>query len=167
MAAAAEWMNALAAFGALAAAVWAALTTRRLYRIESERDQIAEIARRREQASRVSAWAAVRWDETGSRRDGIVIQNESTSPVFDVKIESEHHSEESYPLTLTVLPPGTYFAAKTSTKYHWEFPDAVSQLEGVIRPIMKKPQWKVISLAFADASGDEWARTERGILVEA
>lgn len=167
----AEVVSALAAVGALVAAVWAGITAKRLYLIEAERDRMEMVRERRRGAARVSAWVCTHFANegsvSGSRRDGILIANLGECPIYDVEVSSTNKlGQEQALLKQNVLPPGQYFVASTNDAYQWAFPDQVESLEGTLRPITKKAEWRVTRMSFADADGLRWARDDKGRLSE-
>lgn len=158
---AADWVAAVATVGALIAAVVAGRTAVQVYRMERARDDRATAAELRADAVLVHSWTASWFDDEGNREDGLVISNTSENPVFDVQIKSVHYSMGQWPiLKLTVLPPGRYFVERTNTKYNWGFPNLLEQKGGVIRPIMKQRDWRVVCLSFTDVRGAAWVREE-------
>ena len=125
-------------------------------------------SRRREQAAKVASWCAVYFDEDGSRSNGLVIRNGSEAPIYDLKVESNDFAGNSKPrLQLHVLPPGDYFAAETGDSYRWAFPEHAQALNGLVRPITKKPEWRVTGFSFKDAQDVCWERTDSCGLREA
>lgn len=162
----AEWASALAAIGALIAAVWAARTSGRLFRVETQRDVQNWRREEAEQASRIAAWCVIHLKPSSGldREDGLLIHNSSDAPVFDVEIHSIYapkqtdEPKEQAPLRLTLLPPGDYVST-THPKFHWTFPEESSNMTGAIRPVTKNDKWKVTSITFVDASGIQWVRT--------
>lgn len=162
---AAEWVSAIATVGALGAAVAAGRTAKSLYDIERKRDLEQSEAAARADAAQVHAWTASWYDERDSRTDGLVITNGSNRPVFGMRVESQgYRQERKAPLALTIVPPGEYFVKETGDNYHWGFPEFVSELGGVLRPIMKNDTWRVTSLQFTDINEVRWRR-EDGRLV--
>jgi len=157
----AEWISALGAIGALAAAIWAAKTSVKLFAIETGRDELAAAKDERRQASGIAAWCVGRNDGPGKR--GILIRNSSDDPVHDVTIESTYapkkdlEPEPQAPLTLAILPPGDYIAEE-HPKFHWDFPEYREAADDQLQPIMKNPQWMVTAIRFTDAHGNTWER---------
>lgn len=154
----ADWLAAAAAAGALIAAIGAGRTAAKLYGVEAKRESDADELRNRRDARSIHAWAAIWIDDSGRRKDGIVVSNGSESPAYEMLIHSTRPSGVEPVLRLTVVPPGEYFVARTEEKYHWEFPDLLAQVGGLIRPIMKKPEWSVTELHFKDVDQREWVR---------
>jgi hypothetical protein len=162
----AEWVSAVAALGALGAAVYAGIAAWRLYRIESARDGAADAERRQLQARQVSAWVAVAVEEESVRSSGIEIINGSSAPVYDLAIQVNGETGAAqHPLTLTVLPPGRFFAAKDPT-YHWTFPDPAEAIGLSLRPVAKSTKWRVEHLKFRDSANVHWTRDADGVLLE-
>lgn len=160
----AEWLSALAALGALVAAVWAGMIARRLYGIERARDRARVASERRRDAALVHAWTACWFDDQGVRYDGLVISNTSSNPVFGMVVESVSYDGSQQPkLRLSLVPPGRYFVARSNEKYRWEFPELIEHLEGSLRPIMRNREWRVTRMLFQDVRGVSWIRTERGL----
>jgi hypothetical protein len=172
-----DWISAIATLGALAAAWIAGATAKRLYVVESERDKVAAEEREREDAELVHAWTAAVHGEGLRSRYGLIISNRSTSPVFDVKIESNTGIEDNgvhraaWPVKLAMLPPGEYFAPTVPYPDKGSrdegIPEPTSQLDGTIRPIMKKHDWVVTRIGFTDAAGRHWHRDRTGVLTRA
>ncbi|MGO4956070.1 hypothetical protein ACTQ49_02135 [Luteococcus sp. Sow4_B9] len=164
-----EVVSALAAVGALVAAVWAGLTAKKLYDMETRRDEMSSELQRRRAASRVSAWVCTHFpegvNEGANRRDGVIIANQGDCPIYDVRIESTGKDGlQKKEIVQHVLPPGEYFVGSRSDAFQWDSPDQTQCLEGIIRPITKKPDWRVTQLKFQDADGNRWLRDERGRL---
>jgi arabinogalactan oligomer/maltooligosaccharide transport system substrate-binding protein len=89
------WLGAVATFVALAFAAIAARAARDVYRIESHRDEDAEVDRRsrdlenrRSQAAKVSGWCGyggvTLTGKTIDRIQGLLLRNASELPVFDL-----------------------------------------------------------------------------------
>lgn len=160
----ADWVNALAAIGALGAAIYAGLVARHLYEIESNRDLAASTERRREQATAISAWVSVTAEENYTA--GVEIINVSPAPVYDVRIEvNDRNGTPLRPLTLTVLPPGRFFAS-TDDKYGWSFPNPSEAVGKPLRPVARSNNWRVQQLSFRDSADVHWARDADGTLTE-
>ncbi len=158
-----EWVTAIAAVLALAAAVWAGITSRRLVDVESGRDEVAARRRAREQARQVSAWCVVCPD--APLPVGLLVQNSSTAPVFQMTVEStDAQGQHRPPLHLTIVPPGDYVVT-ADEQFHWTFPED-ARTQGHVRPVTKKDTWMVQSLTFVDSSGVRWHRDQHGTLSE-
>lgn len=163
-----EYVSAISGLGALVVAVYAALTAMKVRKLEADRDEVRDEERRREMAVQVSAWASVRMIN-GQPHSGICLENRSQTPIFDVTINSSKPKGVTEPsITLNVVPPGRFFIQRNKdSSYHWEFPMDVSFIHDEIRPIMKNPEWRVEGLTFTDAAGEEWSRTQKGVLQDA
>ncbi|QUB99518.1 hypothetical protein [Cellulosimicrobium cellulans] len=167
-----NWIAALAALLAVMFAWLAARHTRGLLQQESdrdlrtaERDEQEAASRRRAQADLVSAWVVVRVDEEGVRSDGYLIRNLSQSPVYDVRTDVTDARERLRPRhRLAMLPPGEYYVEANDGDTHWEFPDPVASVRGWLRPVLKKPEWRVDRLEFTDSGGRRWSRDAKGRL---
>jgi hypothetical protein len=109
-----DWISAVSTAGALLAAVVAGILAYHVYKIESQRDRVAESTARRQQAHRVAAWAtpkkAVASDADSRHQSMVMIQNGSDLPIWDVDVEL--HLQFGHERTLVgrwlrdVLPPG-------------------------------------------------------------
>jgi hypothetical protein len=165
----ADWSAAAAAALAVVYAARAARDSRRLARREADRDAAQQASARRAQAELVTSWVAVRLDVDGKVvSSGVVIQNASTTPVFDVCVRANGKTGAALaPLRLSVLPPGEFFTASSDSTFHWEFPDATSSITGTMRPVMKKPEWRVDEMVLTDSSSQRWRRDAKGMLAPA
>jgi hypothetical protein len=115
----ADWSAAAAAALAVVYAARAARDSRRLARREADRDAAQQASARRAQAELVTSWVAVRLDVDGKVvSSGVVIQNASTTPVFDVCVNGKNGAALA-PLRLSVLPPGEFFTASSDSTFHW------------------------------------------------
>ena len=159
----AEWISAVAALGALLAAVWAAKTSVNLFKIESARDNTAAERAAMDQASGIAAWCVYSDDRERSHQKGIQVHNSSDAPVYDVVIESTHSmtakdaAQSMPPIKLSILPPGDYVVFE-HPKYLWAFAEERDSLSCAIRPVSKNPQWIVTGQSFTDARGVRWVR---------
>lgn len=165
----AEWVSALAALGALFAAVWAAVTSRKLFNIESERDRYSAAREVKKQASGIASWCVkVFRDRESIRSNGILVHNSTESPVYAVEVASTYSiSKDSEPIEravfyMDILPPGDFVTEVDST-YHWTFPDQREDIPGAVRPITKNRNWRVVSLKFTDSYGLRWIRDDNGL----
>ncbi len=162
----ADWVTAATTLGALIAAVWAAITARNLYRVESARDRIAAEQARRMQAEGVAAWCATK---VGSDRKpesyGIVVHNASSSVIYDVVIGARFKSGLQDGPRLTMLPPGAYYIESTpGDRYPWAFAVEVSAIPNEIQPVTKSADMAIEKLAFRDSADRTWARERSGTL---
>lgn len=164
-----DWITALTAILALGAAVWAGHSAYQVNRLERERDREAEWRRRTEQAAGINAWCAKErraGDEPSAV--GLTVANASSAPVYDVAVWSTKFDTRLKPLTMTVLPPGTYFAAETHEAYQWKYPEQCGIAQGpVVAPITKRADWRVVGLEFTDSAGARWRRDHHGVLTAA
>ncbi|TYB94055.1 hypothetical protein FXF53_27415 [Micromonospora sp. WP24] len=159
------WVGAVASLGALTAATVAARVAKRVYQIESERDQQAEADRRereleamRAQASRVSAWwdTAYRVDDAGQRYSlgrAALVRNASELPVHSVRVffhaPLEGGGYEHFgPAIKAVVPPG-------SVPIDVYPPVGLSSVESAD---------VVVEIEFIDAGGLQWKRDTGGRL---
>ncbi len=166
----ADWTAVGAAALAVVYAAGAARDSRALARREADRDEQRAADAEREQAELVTSWVSVVVEAgTGAVTSaGVVIQNASTTPVFDVCVRAnDSKGVARAPLRLSVVPPGEFYAAATESAWHWEFPESVTGVGGTLRPVMRKPEWRVDHLAFTDSSSRRWRRDERGTLAPA
>ncbi|MGR6092054.1 hypothetical protein ACU4IU_15940 [Brevibacterium sp. CSND-B09] len=167
----AEWVSALGAIGALIAAIWAAATSGKLFRIESSRDKHASERMEKEQASGIASWCVKiiqKADGDSTAANGIQVHNSTDSPVYYVEVWSTYSvSKDSAPvqkkpLRMDVLPPGDFVSEEHKT-YHWGFPNQKEDVKGLVRPITKNSNWRVIEVRFTDSYGVRWARNDVGL----
>lgn len=157
-----EWISALGAIGALTAAIWAALTSKKLFQIESGRDERAAERTAREQASHISAWCVA---EVNTKQKGILLHNSSTSPVYNVEVYSTYAAsnagspEPQKPFQMGILPPGDFISIASSAPYVWEFPDSTETRDEPVRPVTRNKAWAVNAIRFTDAHGLGWERS--------
>ncbi|OOB91941.1 hypothetical protein [Rathayibacter sp. VKM Ac-2630] len=161
---AADWISALATIGALGAAVWAVVVSRRLHRVETDRDEVSAERAKREQASGIAARCIGRSAEDERQRRGLLLHNSSDAPVFEVEVSSTYAPRKSHepqrlaPLRLAILPPGDYVVFGDTT-YPWTLPvERTARSEEAV-PIMNNPGWTVTEMSFRDAHGLLWRRT--------
>jgi arabinogalactan oligomer / maltooligosaccharide transport system substrate-binding protein len=161
----ATWVSAVGALGALAAAIVVAIQTKRIYLLESMRDQIAEDSRkqllleqRRSQASRISCWLTVK-ELPGQSDKGflaIVVRNASEMPVYSVVlhvVDKDGHAVAAE--RIAVLPPADNPLELPQTAIcdnRLAGPRATENLD--------------VLVSFRDSSGVEWARDDAGRLLE-
>lgn len=162
----AEWLSAAAAVGALIIAVAAVYIS---WRSSTQ----LKTRQRQQQAVELNAWSISRPTQNGEdpvTRRGILVSNSSTSPVFDVVIESTYSpSKQTAPealkaVTITVLPPGDFVVFRHST-YPWTFPRERTAEDRNVQAVMNNPGWRVTLLSFTDSQGVRWER-EGGALRE-
>ena len=157
---------ALATVGALFAARAAGKEAKRLYQIESTRDEIAAEERDRAQASKVNTWAALRLLQGIFQAFGVVVSISSEEPVYGLKVTVEGFTNSKVS-TLACVPPGQYFVeskeiAKGGRTFYWDYAKSVSEIRDPLRPFSASQSKKVIALQFTDSSGREWTRDETG-----
>ncbi|WP_154793049.1 hypothetical protein [Occultella kanbiaonis] len=165
-----EWVTAVAAIGALAAAIWAGITARDLYRVETDRDQRSEDDRRRAQATQVAAWIVIELeaDADTPRGVGVVVHNSSDSVIYDVEIEtSAKNGRTPKPIRMELLPPGDYYLReKHAHPRGWAFARSTEEvLDATLRPVTTSRDLRVQSLTFRDSADLRWRRTRNGELV--
>ncbi|GAA1645051.1 MULTISPECIES: hypothetical protein [Brevibacterium] len=172
----AEWVSAVVALCALIAAVWAARTSRNLYetsrdlyKVESKRDEKSREREKRIQASGIASWCVRIIPHDGSAlSNGILVHNSTDSPVYDVEVTSIYSVSKGSdpvklaPFTMEVLPPGDFVAGE-HPKYGWTFPDQREDIDGIVRPITKNRNWRVVTLKFTDSYGLRWMRDKNGL----
>lgn len=157
----AQVLSALAAILAVAAALWTAMESRRLRRLEVSRDEQARDDAARAQAVRVSAWCVTCPDhpvEEDEEQNGIIIRNVSALPLYELVVWSNtslgapRHAAE-----MKVVPPGA-FVLLAKMGFHWAFPRSASSVRGEVRPITRSAEWIVTRMEFTDAHGQRWCR---------
>ncbi|MGV2900517.1 hypothetical protein ACNPM4_02485 [Microbacterium sp. AGC62] len=159
----ADVVAALTAILALFAAIAAAKQAKKLYVVEVERDEDAAARKRQSQATKVFAWVAAR---IGSETTyGVVVVNSSDQAIYDVQVRvADAHGAERTPVTLTTLPPGSYYLGERSDSFGWEFASGLDSFEEEIRPITKSRNRLVTGMRFRDSANLVWARDEQGLL---
>ena len=170
-----EWLSVIVAAAALAAAIWAAITSKRLYEVERNRDRVEADRRAKQQAGEIAAWCVTYDTPAGeSSPKGLLIHNSSNAPVFDVTVQSTYSKskrgtpEAQSSLSMSVLTPGDYATIEDST-YPWKFPETQQRVEEKVgsrlRPVTNNKGWMVTSIEFTDSFGSTWERNERGKLL--
>ncbi len=145
------WITALAAAGALIAAIYAARNAFGLLKIEGQRDRhtVEEIKAR--QASLIDAWEERLVPETFGSLGVLVVQLVNGSPVsvFDVMVTWWNHekTQELKGITIPRLKPGSEFI---------NVPESVHK--NLIEPISN---WPFI-LTFRDRAGVRWRQDFEG-----
>jgi arabinogalactan oligomer/maltooligosaccharide transport system substrate-binding protein len=154
------WLSSVATIVALLFAAAAAIATRNVFRIESERDRLASEGRReqerinrRSQAALVSAW----WDaSSGPKGCGVFVRNASEAPVYQAHLTflGRDDGSEDTKIHCLVIPPG-------------ELPQFLP-VEPAPNDPGEEPKDFVrrVRLTFTDAAGVRWVRDEYGRLVE-
>ncbi|WP_094394425.1 hypothetical protein [Kocuria varians] len=159
---------------ALAAAAWAARTSKQLYETEQRRDRIAQSERDKAQAAHIAAWCITYSTPQGTPSPrGLLIHNSSSAPVFNVVVESTYakkkrdEPEAQKNFTMRILTPGDYVTMAEPT-FGWTFPEEKISFEEDnnvrFRPVTNNEGWQVTSLRFADSSGMAWVRDATGQL---
>ncbi|MFV0427608.1 MAG: hypothetical protein ACK5KU_11325 [Beutenbergiaceae bacterium] len=155
-----SWAEWTAAFGGLAAVVAATVAgyyARKAFNLERDREEEAEQSRRREQASKISAWPSTR---VRDKVFGIVLTNASDALVYDVALSVQSEDFGNSNQRLRFLPPGSYFVR---TRKWNNFPDRIGELAS-FRPVMSTDKIG-LELSFADAKGVAWRRMNNGELI--
>lgn len=158
-----DWISAITTIGALAAALWAVIVSRRLHQVEIIRDRRSDERSRRTQAAGIAIWVIVRSSSDERSRRGLLLHNSSDAPVFEVEVISTYaRTKTADPrklptLTLAVLPPGDYVVFGDTT-YQWSFPIERTACKDEITPVMNNPGWTVESFDFRDSHGVRWHR---------
>lgn len=151
-----DWIQAVGSVSALLFAAAAVVIARRMYRVESARDQVNTKARadqdafvRKAQAALVSAW----WGRSEDGHAGIFARNASAAPVYQVFLTSigiGDHADGSKDYAL-VVPPSDHPVFIPAA-------DSTATLRAASRRV---------KLSFTDAAGFRWLRSEYGVLREA
>ncbi|MBV7434073.1 hypothetical protein KRX19_03450 [Cardiobacteriaceae bacterium TAE3-ERU3] len=181
----ADWVNAYAALFAVIFAAYATYEARRLYKLEQQRDRDAEEEKKRAQASKISAWIGADIPPLNAldkswKGVGVIIQNQSDTPIFDVVIELLNSEKQAaLPINIDILPPGYYFClAKHKGSYAdfltpeqaehnkdaWEYAIPLSQYPAKLRPITMSRKRCIISISFTDSNNHRWQRDTLGKL---
>ncbi|OII16921.1 hypothetical protein BIV03_04740 [Curtobacterium sp. MCBA15_016] len=161
-----EGLSAVATAGALVAAVYAGLQARRLYRVESDRDEQARAAARASQATKISAWAATRIRTGGRVLFGVVVRNSSDDPVYDVQVTCHGFSSPEV-ATLQCVPPGEFFVANAvdeDSTAEWDYPKPLQEIRDPMRPFTISDARGVDAIVFRDNTGTAWHRAAQGAL---
>lgn len=142
----ATWVAAGTSLIALATAAVATAYTRKMVRIERERDERRDTESKRQFAEQVGAWT-VRADAASSPatpRVLCVLRNGSSLPIFDVQLEyeAEEWGDDDF---RELLPPGEHML---------ELPDGAEKGGGEFR----------VQVEFTDAQGLRWRRGYDGRL---
>lgn len=164
-----DGVSAFATAGALIAAVAAGVQAKRLYVIESTRDEQSKEVARRLHATQISSWAAMEVLPSGALVYGVVIRNSSDDPVYDARVTGHGFTTEKTP-TLRCVPPGEYFVANKDRRksdgrlYRWGYMQPLTEIDHPVRPFTASDSRGVDELTFRDNSGVAWSRTARGSL---
>lgn len=159
-----EIFAAIAALGALVAAVLAGKYTKGMLETERQRDERAAAQSRERDAIAVACWPAVAISHEGtpseSYKFGMTIRNASNTVMYDIRIVFADGARP--PITLTALPPDTYFM-EPDDRYGWAFAKSLSQVQGEVRPVTKRDT-RVEALTFRDSANVRWRRSGDGLL---
>jgi len=140
----ADWANVGATLVGSLGSTGALIVAYRLLRRESQRDQARDIASQQQQADNVSAW---------STRSHVYVRNASNLPIYDVLLTFTRTGVRTYGcyiVYLGVVPPDTTIARR---------------LPGTSIPgQMDRSSYD--AMAFRDASGYRWQRTDKGYISE-
>ncbi|PZF24687.1 hypothetical protein DEJ05_13020 [Curtobacterium sp. MCLR17_045] len=164
-----DGISAFATAGALIAAVAAGVQAKRLYMIESARDEQSKEVARRLHATQISSWAAMQILHGGEPIYGVVVRNSSDDPVYDVRVTCHGFTTEKTP-TLRCVPPGEYFVPNRDQRkpngrfFRWDYVKPVSEIVDPVRPFTASDSRGVDELTFRGNSGVAWSRTARGSL---
>jgi hypothetical protein len=141
------WVVAIATIFAFIAAGFAAVRAKQMFDLEHRRDLHDGEMRRREQASRVSAWVVQAHEQGASPR--IALRNASDLPVYSVRyqISTDSHGIGVFGNTIIALPP----ESEPLTVPLVEVSSDLAENIGVV-------------IEFRDAAGDCWQRNSGGRL---
>ena len=122
-----------------------------------------------EQATLIAAWGIKLVDRGEFERWSIAAKNASSSPVFDVLIESQTlpGKKESRPntiLTLNHLPPGEFITPSAESGNGWGFPIDRRILAENYETTMRSKKPMVTRIEFTDCYGQRWQRDTAGNL---
>jgi arabinogalactan oligomer / maltooligosaccharide transport system substrate-binding protein len=156
------WLSSIATILAVGFAAAAGVVARRVYRIESERDQVRAEERqqldaflRRTQAALVSAWWGWRagGDDDRAGRWGAFVRNASETPVYQASLTmlDIHDPDVSERFDLPIVPPGT---------------EPVFHASGLLVQDGQRVADYRVEVAFTDSAGVRWIRDQQGRLSE-
>lgn len=162
----ANWVMAVTTALALAAAVWAGHTARKLYAIEQRRDRDQEQAAERKQADLVAVW--VSWSglrvplslpSGATSPSSLAVQNGSAVPIYDVQVT---YSEAGAPLGIQLF----HIISPTGSQAHYREIKCNAVLQRLDEPRAKDVRLDLrVSIAFTDAGGIRWSRESSGRLL--
>ena len=138
----------------------------------------------RAQASKISAWVAdVKISDKKWSHVGIVVQNLSEEPIYDIRITAqcqsnkEEEPKESKLLKLDFLPVGVFyckakslssdfvdFVEKSSIEDAWEDAKPLSDFNPLPKAVTSTSRRSVTEISFKDANGIGWMRKKNGSL---
>ena len=139
-------------------------TTRHESRIGHEKDKTAYRRERSDFAS--TAWTVSDIETRDPKVLGVVVSNSSGSTFHDVVITVKiDGSRVPRPISLKILPPGTYFVAYApKAKFVWDFPLPIEACTGVLQPYMNTDGYQIESIDFADNLNQRWSTDARAVL---
>lgn len=141
----------------------AVVEAQRMHRLESAREKRALEFDAQRQAAEVVAWP-VKVTVQGNTVWGLRVVNNSTAPVFDIRITRQEVTAQgkatipALDAKAKVLAPGEYFVGDRS---HW--PVLVTDQDGT-EPILGSAGYMGL-LEFKDSNGRDWRREASGALV--
>lgn len=165
-------VSAVATAGALAAAIAAAVQAKRLFGVESARDEQSKESERKRHATQISAWAAMQIRRGGDIVYGVIVRNSSDDPVYDLRITSHGFTTKQVP-TLHCVPHGEYFVANRDQRksdgrvFRWDYAKPVAEVAAAgdpVRPFTASGSHGVDEMTFRDNAGVAWRRTAEGVL---
>ncbi|KJC64780.1 hypothetical protein [Agreia bicolorata] len=157
-----QWLGDLPTWitaGAVGIAALQFAADKRLRAIEEARESKA-------QATGLTAWTVSDIETHNPKVLGVVMSNSSGSTFHDVKITVKiDGTRVPWPISLKILPPGTYFVAHTPKgKFIWDFPLPVEACAGVLQPYMNTDDYQIESIEFADNLNQRWSTDARAVL---
>ncbi|MDO4640649.1 MAG: hypothetical protein Q4A84_02955 [Neisseria sp.] len=146
-------------------------------------------SQRRTQASKISAWVADVKEPNNDkkwRHVGIVVQNLSEEPVYDLCISAQCQADKktAVPLKLDFLPVGIFYCQAKSpdsgfidfvpitegssckSSDAWGDAKLLSELNPSPKPVTSTSHRSVGDISFRDAEGIHWKRKKKGSLVK-
>lgn len=162
----ANWITAITTAFALAAAIWAGTTARRLYEIEQQRDVDRAQTEERRQAELVAGWVswtdqprvALQLPDGRTSRANLALQNVSAVPVYDVEVRYDEGHRGLGTQWFHILSP-----TGTSTHYRQIKCEGVGAFLAQPRPAEDRVDIRV-AISFTDAQGTRWTRETSGRL---
>jgi len=136
--------------------------------LERDRRKEEQARETREQARQLTVWTVTDPDPR-SRSYGVILSNTSGSTFHDIEIQVRLHAQDVSPLTLKILPPGTFYVEHAPQEsYTWRFPvDPLHCDHRELRPYMKSDKYQVTSLSFTDNADVRWHSDDRARLERA
>lgn len=151
---------------ALAAAIWAAVTAKRLFVIEQSRERDREEAAERNQAELFASWVswshqpqvAMHLPDGTSSRATLAVRNGSPVPVYDVVVTYNEGRLALGTQEFNVISP-------TGSVAHYREIKCAGVGDALMRP--RDPDARLdlrVALTFTDAQGKRWTRETSGKL---